>query len=129
MMIDAWTLEKAAFAVFRTKLEDSYKRLLFLNIAKLVEENPNITAHQCYLLLVKVMEVERADFDVAVRALETPFKCVKINRYTRKNKSPDKANNEYVVAHLNPVVSEDWLGWVAAVEQKYPELMIWVKNE
>jgi len=128
-MIDAWTLEKAAFAVFRTKLEDSYKRLLFLNINKLVEDNPNITSFQCYLLLTKVMEVERADFDVAVRALETPFKSVKINRYTRKNKGNEKPSNEYVVAHLNPVESPEWQSWVAAVEQKYPELMIWVKNE
>lgn len=118
-IIDACVLEKAAFATFSNKLEDHFKRLLFLNIDKYVSENPNCTANQCYHKLYEIMAVERPDFDAAVRAMKTPFQRISINAYVRKNKPH---------AHLIPAESANWNAWVQTVTEKYPELTIWVNG-
>lgn len=117
--IDACVLEKAAFACFGNKLEDSFKRLLFLNIDKYVRENPNCTANQCYYKVLEIMAVERSDFDAAVRAMKTPFQRLAINKFARHGKQH---------IHLIPADSENWSAWVQTVIEKYPELTIWVNG-
>lgn len=117
--IDACVLEKAAFACFGNKLEDSFKRLLFLNIDKYVSENPNCTANQCYFKVLEIMAVERPDFDAAVRAMKTPFQRLAIHSYVRNKKA---------FTHLVPADSENWNAWVQTVTENYPELTIWVNG-
>lgn len=121
MNLDACTLEKAAFACFSNKLEDSFKRLLFLNINKVVSESPNITDNQAFGLVSEVMAVERLDFDAAVRAMKTPFQRISINRYKRKRE-------QCYVQHLNPTDSAGWNEWVRTITENYPELSIWVNR-
>lgn len=119
MTLDACTLEKAAFACFSNKLEDSFKRLLFLNIDKQVSENPNCTANQCYHKVLDSLFVERVDFDAAVRAMKIPFQRLAINQFRRHGK---------VHTHLIPETSENWNAWVRTVTENYPELSIWVNG-
>lgn len=132
MSIDAWTLEKAAFACFGNKLEDNYKRLLFIHISKTVEQHPNISANKCYGLVNSLMPVERIDFDSAVRAMVTPFKRLALNSYTRKaggasamKPQPSGSDKGMQVTHLRPMQSDSWDSWVKAVIDTYPELHIW----
>lgn len=131
MSTDAWILEKAAFACFSGVTEDSFKRLLFLHISKVVKENQNITTNRAFGIVSDRIVVNRPDFEAAVRALETPFKRLKINKYKRRSVSASDvnqtSNNTRQVVHLNVV--EDcapWNVWVKAVTEKYPELSIWV---
>lgn len=131
MSIDAWTLEKAAFACFSNVTEDSFKRLLFLHISKVVKEQPNTTTNRAYVAVSDRIVVSRNDFEAAVRAMETPFKRLKINKYKRRSQSASDLNplnaNPKMVVHLNiSECCEPWNIWVKAVTEKYPELSIWV---
>lgn len=133
MSIDAWILEKAAFACFSGVTEDSFKRLLFLNISKVVKENPNITTNRAFGLVNSRIIVSRPDFEAAVLAMETPFKRLKINKYKRRDSVASDLNpvnkNPRQVVHLNVVEDcEPWQIWVKAITEKYPELSIWVEE-
>jgi hypothetical protein len=119
MTLDACILEKAAFACFSNKLEDSFKRLLFLTIDKTVSDNPNITANKAYFAVAKDMAVNREDFNAAVLAMKTPFKRLAINQYVR-------SGQEFM--HLNPTESNSWNDWVQTITENYPELSIWVNG-
>jgi len=126
MKLDADTLERAAFACFGNKLEDNYKRLLFLNLDKVVRENPNISSGKCFALLSNAMTVSRQDFDCAVAAMEMPFKRFSINRYTRKVDPNNQRAGTRKVSHIHLTDSELWSTWVTSVISKYPELSLWV---
>lgn len=126
MNISADTLERAAFACFGNKLEDNYKRLVFLNLERVVRDNPNISAGKCFALLGNMMTINRQDFDCAVAAMEMPFKRFNINRYTRPvdTKNPRAGNRK--VIHIQLSDSELWDVWFKDVTVKYPELSLWV---
>jgi hypothetical protein len=119
MTVDLTLLEKAAFACFRNKSEDGFKRLLFIYIMKLVSDNPNITTNKAFMLIRDVVEVDRLDFDSAVRALEYPLSSLKINRYRRAEKN---------IAHLNKSDSEVWSLYSDHLMSTHPELKLWVSE-
>lgn len=131
MSDDIWTLERAAFACFRTKLEDSYKRLLFMRISNAVTLNPNVTANKCFHMLKDSIPVEREDFDAAIRALEVPFGRLKIDSYTKRSSKHHKEQPTaapFKVLHLNASDSDQWNNWLNAVLEKYPELSVWQRG-
>lgn len=116
-------IEKAAFACFSQKVEDSFKRLLFIKIAKIVQENPKISTNRCFAELSSTFRVERVVFDCAVSALETPFKFLRINRYHRP---AEKGVRE--IQHLSLGEGEPWQRWLDAVLKQYPELLVWINE-
>lgn len=124
MNIDADTLEKAAFACFNDKLEDNYKRLLFLSIEKVMQENPNISRNRCFFLTKCRMTVlKESDFDCAIAALKIPFKRIDINEYRARR---TKQGSRHIM-HLVLTESDDWNLWTGTVKERYPELSIWLR--
>lgn len=132
MSNDIWTTERAAFACFRTKLEDSYKRLLFIRIIDTLAENPNMSANHCYSTLRNSIPLLREDFDAAVCALIRPFGRLNQFSYTRtpqKNKSDAPHSKAPArVQHLHITESKLWDEWLSAVLEKYPELSVWQRG-
>lgn len=116
-------LERAAFACFSTKVEDTYKRLMFVKIASILRTQPNVTANKCFALLTRTFQVDRAVFDSALSALETPFKFVRIDRYRR-----GEGQAQRQVTHLTVIEGEPWSAWLEYVTVNYPELLVWLSE-
>lgn len=126
MTVSIDLLERAAFACFSAKLEDSYKRLLFVKIASVLKQHPNISANRCYAQVSRNFQVDRAVFDSAVCALETPFKFIRVDSYTRK--AVNGSQNPRQVSHLTVIDGQPWKGWLAHVTVNYPELLVWLSE-
>lgn len=119
MVVEFDVIERAAFACFAKKLEDSFKRLLILYTYRIVENNPNITSNQAFTQILKVVNVKREDFECAVHALEKPLQALTINSYKREGKT---------ISHLNPSGSELWEVYSYGATKKHPELKLWLRG-